>query len=410
MGIDCRRSLLPLTPAVSAATVSPLDTRPHAYLVVGAGFSGAVLARELVERLDCGVVVLDERPHIAGNCHTQRDAISGVMLHCYGPHIFHTNREEVWNYVNRFDRFQPFINRIKAVTDRGVFSLPINLHTINQFFGKQFTPEQARAFLESLGDKSIGEPQNFEEQALKFLGRELYEAFFHGYTVKQWGCDPKELPASILKRLPVRFNYDDNYYNHRYQGIPENGYSAVISKILEHPRIEVRLCTRFERGMERDYRHTFYTGPLDAYFGFCEGRLGYRTVTFERVDAEGDYQGAALLNYPGLDHPYTRVTEHKHFAPWETHARTVAFREFSKETGPADVPYYPKRLAADKILLARYRQLAQAQGKVSFLGRLATYRYLDMEVVIAEALELAATFATATLAGESPPVFPNQEP
>ena len=203
-------------------------------LVIGAGFSGAVAARQLAESLPCQVEVWDERDHIAGNCHTERDTETGVMVHRYGPHIFNTDNERVWDYVRRFGDFRPFTNRVKAVTSRGVFTLPINLLTINQFFGKAFSPSEAERFTSALGDKTITEPANFEEQALKMLGRDLYEAFFEGYTVKQWGCHPRELPASILKRLPVRFNYDDNYYNRRFQGIPAEGYTEIIRRILDH--------------------------------------------------------------------------------------------------------------------------------------------------------------------------------
>ena len=378
--------------------------------IVGAGFSGAVLARALVEKLDCRVRIWEERPHAAGNCHTQRDAATGVMIHQYGPHIFHTSQRDVWEYVNRFGTFRPWVNRVKAVTPRGVFSLPINLHTINQFFGKTFNPAEARAFIESLGDKSIGEPRNFEEQALKFIGRDLYEAFFYGYTRKQWGCEPRELSASILKRLPVRFNYDDNYYNSAWQGIPEEGYTAVVERILDHPAIEVQLNTRFDSKAQREGDHLFFTGPVDAYFDYCLGRLGYRTVTFERGEAEGDFQGNAVLNYADPDIPFTRIHEHKHFAPWEKPARTTYFKEHSKETQPGDVPYYPKRLEADRQLLRQYRHLAMQERGVSFLGRLATYRYMDMEKVIGEALAFGESFARAIQTGtQNLPVFPNSE-
>jgi UDP-galactopyranose mutase len=379
------------------------------YLVVGAGFSGAVLARELVERSGCRVTVVETRPHVAGNCHTERDAVSGVMIHKYGPHIFNTNRPHVWDYVNRFGVLRPYVNRVKASTSRGIFSLPINLHTINQFFGKKLDPVGARAFLESLGDKSIAKPRNFEEQALKFIGRELYEAFFYGYTRKQWGCEPSELPASILKRLPIRFNYDDNYYNSAQQGIPELGYTVMVEKILDHPGITVKLATPFHRVMEREYDHTFYTGPIDAYFEFDLGRLGYRTVTFERIDGQGDYQGNAVINYTELDPPFTRVHEHKHFAPWEKHDLTVAFKEFAKETGAEDVPYYPKRLAIDRQKLVEYRRSAEGLHGISFVGRLGTYRYLDMDAVIEEALNFSSAFVKSRQIGAAPPLFPNQE-
>jgi UDP-galactopyranose mutase len=379
------------------------------FLIVGAGFSGAVLARRLVEDLHASVEVIDERSHLAGNCHTDRDPSTGVMVHTYGPHIFHTDRADVWDYVRQFGDFGPFVNRVKAATSRGVFSMPINLHTINQFFGKNFSPLEARAFVLSLGDASISEPANFEEQALKFLGRELYETFFYGYSRKQWGCEPSVLPASILKRLPVRFNYDDNYYNSRFQGIPLNGYTEIVRRILDHPGIQVRLGCRYETAMSAAWDHTFYTGPIDAFFEYRLGRLGYRTVTFERIDAEGDYQGNAVINYPGLDVPFTRVHEHKHFTPWETHARTVAFREFSQETGVNDVPYYPKRLPLDKGRLLEYRAVALQQHAVSFLGRLATYRYMDMHQVIGEALDFSASWSHAWKARGKLPVFPNAE-
>jgi UDP-galactopyranose mutase len=387
------------------------------YLVVGAGFSGAVLARELATQTDAKILVIDERPHIAGNCYTERDEASGVTIHRYGPHIFNTDYENVWEYVQRFARFRPFVNRVKASTPRGVFSLPINLLTINQFFGKSFNPTEARAFVASLGDASIKEPANFEEQALKFVGRELYETFFYGYTKKQWGCEPTEISAAVLKRLPVRFNYDDNYYGSLYQGIPEEGYTQIIANILDHPQIEVQLGQQYARGGEGDFKHVFYTGPIDAYFNRSLGRLAYRTVTFERIDALGDYQGNAVINYPDIALPYTRVHEHKHFTPWEKHDRTVAFKEFSKATEPDDLPYYPVRRDDDKQLLEQYNALAREEGKVSFLGRLATYRYLDMDDVIHEALNFSAAFLRASAAqkdgnGEALPRFsfdPSQE-
>jgi len=377
---------------------------PH-YVIVGAGLAGAVLARELAEALDCRITIFEARDHIAGNCYTERDGSSQIMLHKYGPHIFNTSREDVWNYVNRFTRFRPFVNRVKARIDRGIFSLPINLHTINQFFGKTFTPAEARDFLASQADKSIGEPANFEEQALKFVGRDLYEAFFYGYTKKQWGCAPRDLPASILKRLPVRFNYNDSYYDSPFQGIPEEGYTELVRKLLDADKITVRLGQPFDRSVVPDCAHLFYTGPLDAYFEFKFGRLGYRTVNFERHDATGDFQGNAVINYPDVAIPYTRIHEHKHFAPWETHEKTVYFKEFSKETETDDVPYYPKRLATDVDLLDKYVRLAESEKAVSFLGRLATYRYLNMDQVIGESLDFAAKFAQCVKGNKAPPVF-----
>ncbi|MDX3904870.1 MAG: UDP-galactopyranose mutase [Pigmentiphaga sp.] len=358
------------------------------FLVVGAGFSGAVIARELAEE-GHRVTVIDQRDHVAGNCHSARDGETGVMVHVYGPHIFHTDHERVWAYINRYGEMMPYVNRVKAISKGRVYSLPINLHTINQFFGKTLSPSEARAFLESQADLSIESPQTFEEQALRFVGRALYEAFFEGYTRKQWGVAPSELPASILKRLPVRFNYDDNYFAHRFQGMPKDGYTRIVEAILDHPGIEVRLGTRYDAAMRQQADHVFWTGPLDAWFGFDVGRLGYRTLDFETVRCDGDLQGTAVINYCDADVPYTRISEHKYFAPWEQHEKSLAYREYSRLCGENDIPYYPIRLVKDKALLQQYVDRARAEQGVTFVGRLATYRYLDMDVTIKEALEVA---------------------
>lgn len=291
-----------------------------------------------------------------------------------------------------------------------VYSLPVNLDTINRLFHKSFSPDEAKVFLETLADKSIEDPQNFEEQALRFIGRELYDAFFYGYTKKQWGCEPTELPASILKRIPVRFNYDDNYHNNIYTGIPVDGYTALIEKFIANPKISVKLNKKFMPGDDVSaYDHVFYTGPIDAWFEFKYGRLGYRTVTFETMYGKGDKQGVTQMNYCDASVPYTRITEHKHFTYWETHDETICFKEFSKETEPDDIPYYPKRLQADKNLLMQYRQDAESLQKVSFLGRLATYRYMDMHHVIGEAISFAKQFTQAITKSEAPPIFPYNE-
>lgn len=357
-------------------------------LMVGAGLSGAVIGRQLASA-GHEITVIDERSHVAGNCYTERDSESGVMMHVYGPHIFHTDDEEVWNYVNQFERFMPYVNRVKTTSGGKVYLLPINLHTINQFFGKTLRPDEAREFITSLSDKSIGEPRTFEEQALKFVGRDLYEAFFKGYTIKQWGCDPNDLPASILKRLPVRFNYDDNYFFHRFQGMPENGYTAMVEKILKHDRITVQLKQRFSRSDALAFDHVFYSGPLDGYFDYELGRLGYRTLDFELFRYDGDYQGCAVMNYGDEVVPYTRITEHKHFSPWEKHEKSVCYREYSRACEAGDIPYYPIRLADEKVLLDKYVECAAREQGVTFVGRLGTYRYLDMDVTIREALNVA---------------------
>jgi len=356
--------------------------------IVGAGFSGAVIANTLAAHgytLD----VFESREHVGGNCFTKRDNDSGIMIHRYGPHIFHTSNENVWNYIQQFDEFVPFINRVKAHANGRVYSLPINLLTINQLFGKTFSPKEAENFIYKISDDNIVEPISFEQQALKFVGREIYETFFKGYTKKQWGLDPSELPASILKRLPVRFNYDDNYYASKYQGIPKNGYTCIIERMLDHKNITVYLSAKFNRDMVDEYDHVFYSGPIDGWFQHSEGRLGYRTLDFEVVRDYGDYQGNAVINYCDENVPWTRIAEHKHFTPWEQHDKTVCFKEYSRFCGEHDIPYYPIRLVGDKALLTKYIEMAKQEPKVTFVGRLGTYRYLDMHVTIAEALEAA---------------------
>lgn len=362
-------------------------------VMVGAGLSGAVIGRSLA---DAGhdVTVIDTRNHVAGNCHTARDSDTDVMVHTYGPHIFHTDDTQVWDYVTGFADFMPFQNRVKSTTMGQVFSLPINLHTINQFYGQTLRPDEARAFLASKAE-DILDPQTFEDQALAFVGRDLYEAFFKGYTSKQWGCDPRDLPASILKRLPVRFTYDDNYFFHKYQGMPRNGYTDLVAKILDHPRITVKLNTRFDPSEADQWDHVFWSGPLDGWFNYDLGRLGYRTLDFEKFSHDGDYQGCAVMNYGDENVPHTRITEHKHFAPWESHDGSILYRETARASGPDDIPYYPIRLVAEKSLLADYVSAADTAGNVTFVGRLGTYRYLDMDVTIREALDLSAAWQDA---------------
>ncbi|MBK4214372.1 UDP-galactopyranose mutase [Paracoccus caeni] len=373
-------------------------------LLVGAGLSGAVIGRKLAEAGHrCRII--DARSHIGGNCYTERDPETGVMVHVYGPHIFHTDDAEVWAYVNRFAEFMPFQNRVKTTARGAVYSLPMNLLTINQFFGKTLRPDEARAFIAEQADISITDPQSFEEQALRFVGRDLYEAFFKGYTEKQWGCSPTELPASILKRLPVRFNYDDNYFFHRFQGMPKDGYTPLIEAILDHPNITVELNTAFSPDMVDAQDQVFWSGALDGYFEYKLGRLGYRTLDFERFTHHGDYQGCAVMNYGDRDVPFTRITEHKHFAPWESHDGSVCYREYSRAAEPGDIPYYPIRLVEEKALLEEYISLAEATPGVTFVGRLGTYRYLDMDVTIREALDTADAFLAAAAGEKTMPAF-----
>ena len=376
------------------------------FAIVGAGFSGAVVARELA---DAGhsIEVFDARDHVAGNCHTARHE-TGVMVHTYGPHIFHTQHEHVWQYINRFGEMMPYRHKVKAISQGTMYSLPVNLRTINQFFGRDFDAKQAEEFIQSKADVTITNPVSFEDQGLRFVGRELYEAFFAGYTAKQWGVEPKELPASILARLPVRFNEDDSYFNHPYQAIPKDGYTPIVEAILNHASIKVRLGTRFDPNSHAvfgEFDHVVWTGPIDAYFNFEFGRLGYRTLDFVPEVDEGDYQGHPVVNYCDVDVPYTRITEHKHFAPWESHERTVVYREFSRLCGETDTPYYPIRLVKEKQQLLNYVQKARGAKGVTFIGRLGTYRYLDMDVTIHEALLASKSMLECIVSKKQLPCF-----
>jgi len=350
------------------------------------------------------VDVFDGRDHVAGNCHARRDGDTGVMVHVYGPHIFHTAWSHVWDYVTRFGRFEPYIHKVKATTQGRVYALPVNLLTINQFFGMTMSPAEAEAFIASRADTSIEEPVSFRDQGLRFIGKELYEAFFDGYTKKQWGVDPTELPASILKRLPVRFNYDDTYFNHPYIGIPHDGYTAIVEHILDHPGVTVELGRPLLRPQLDEYDHCFWTGPIDDYFDQVYGHLAYRTLDFEIERHDGDYQGCPVMNYCDADVPFTRITEFKHFAPWEQHDRTTIYREFSRSWEPGDIPYYPIRQVREKQQLVRYVELARSAERTTFLGRLGTYRYLDMDVTVKEALDAAKGFLEHL--GEGTPVPP----
>lgn len=356
--------------------------------VVGAGLSGATIARELAVR-GYKSEVFEARNHEAGNCHCTRDKETGIQYHVYGPHVFHTDSEKVWKYVQKFADFVPYTQRTKAVVHGRVFSFPINLHTINQFFDCTMTPTQARFYIDSKVLRLGHEPRNFEEQALSMIGPELYEGFIRGYTIKQWGRHPTDLPASILKRLPLRFTYDDNYFNHPYQGIPRYGYTQMVQAMLDHPNITVHLDARFVRGDDAKYVHTYYTGPLDAWFAHGYGRLAYRTLDFKvERHMNVDAQGVAVMNYCDRDVPYTRRVDFKHFTPWETQAHSFVYEEHSREAEPGDEPYYPVRLVKDKEVLAQYEEAARGERDVTFVGRLARYQYLDMHRAIGAALEL----------------------
>ena len=373
-------------------------------LIVGAGLSGAVLARSLAE-YKIASLVIDRREHIAGMCYSSVDEETGVEVHRFGPHIFHTNSERVWEFVNRFATWYPYVNKIMAVNARGVFSMPINLLTINNLFGKRFTPPEARAFIETLQEKSITTPRNAEEQLLRFVGREIYETFFRDYTVKQWGVSPRELPADIIKRLPVRMDYNDNYYTDKYQGFPMEGYTGLVQRMLDHPDIELKLNAAYDPAMAAEFEHVFYAGPLDEYFAYSEGELSYRTLDFRYERGTGVQQGSGCLNYTDMSVPFTRGHEHCYFSPWQPVEKSVVVYEYSREAGRNDDRFYPKRMAADTERLQRYVALAQqVQGHTTFIGRLGCYRYLDMQHVILQALECADAWARHKhgLAAEAP--------
>jgi UDP-galactopyranose mutase len=298
----------------------------------------------------------------------------------------------VWDYINKYGDMMPYNHRVKATSGGHVYSLPVNLHTINQFFNTTMSPTEAEAFISERADSSIGTPVSFEDQALKFVGKDLYEAFFKGYTQKQWGVSPTELPASILARLPVRFSYEDSYFNHPYQAIPRDGYTPIVEAILDHPLIEVTLGRTVSPEELEDAEHVFWSGPIDEYFSGRFGKLGYRTLDFVETEEIGDVQGCPVMNYCDVDVPYTRITEHKHFAPWETHEGSTIYTEYSRLAQDGDIAYYPIRQVKEKEQLLQYIEAANGATGVTFVGRLGTYRYLDMDVTIKEALEVASFY------------------
>jgi len=366
--------------------------------IIGAGFSGAVIARELATN-GYKIDIFESRTHVAGNCHTEIDSETNIMVHKYGPHIFHTSNKKIWDYINQFGQIMPFTNRVKAIYKGQVYSLPVNLLTINSLFKKSMSPKEAIEFISKKSIKFDYEPITFEEQALKLVGAEIYEAFLKGYTIKQWGIHPSKLPASILKRLPVRFNYDDNYYTSTYQGIPKHGYTDIINRILNHENINLALSSKFTRGDKAKYDHVFYSGPIDAWFNHSMGRLAYRTLDFAKEVHNGDYQGNAVVNYCDESTPWTRISEHKYFSPWEKNEKTIIYKEYSKNCEGNDIPYYPVRLVEDKAVLKKYLELAQTEIGVTFVGRLGTYRYLDMHITIEEALEVAHLYLKNEMIG-----------
>lgn len=357
------------------------------YLIVGAGLFGAVFAHEAYKKgRTC--LVIDKRNNIGGNIYTE--STEGINVHKYGAHIFHTSDKQIWDYVNRFAEFNNYINSPVAVYKDELYNLPFNMNTFSRMWNIR-TPEQAKEIIASqIADLGITEPHNLEEQALSLVGRDVYEKLIKGYTEKQWGRDCKELPAFIIKRLPLRFVYDNNYFNDRYQGIPIGGYTAIIEKMLEG--IEVRTGTDyfdFIRDNKNIARKTIFTGMIDEYYGYCYGPLQYRSVRFEteELDCE-NYQGNAVVNYTDREVPYTRIIEHKHFE-FGKQPKTVISREYSSEWKQGMEPYYPVNNEENNALYEKYRELADKESNVIFGGRLGQYKYYDMDKVIAAALECA---------------------
>ena len=355
------------------------------YLIVGAGLFGAVFAREMTD-MGRKCLVIDRRSHIGGNCYTEW--IEGINVHRYGAHIFHTSDREIWQYVNRYAEFNNFVNSPLAVFGDELYNLPFNMNTFSRMWGIR-TPAEAREIIaRQIAELDIKQPRNLEEQALSLVGRDVYETLIKGYTEKQWGRKCDELPAFIIKRLPVRFTYDNNYFNDRYQGIPEGGYTPMIECMLSGA--DVWLDADFSRVRGQvSAEKTVFCGCIDEYFDYCFGELEYRSVRFEDEVLDGDFQGNAVVNYTSADVPFTRIIEHKHFEHGKQE-KTVISREYPIEWHRGIEPYYPINDVRNRELYSRYSALAAERGDVIFGGRLGQYRYYDMDKVIRAALDAAA--------------------
>lgn len=362
-------------------------TNHYDYLIVGAGLFGAVFAHEATKR-GKRCLVVEKRSHIGGNVFTEE--IEGIQVHKYGAHIFHTSNEEVWQYVCQFARFNNFINSPVANYKGKLYNLPFNMNTFYQMWGVKTPAEAAAKIDEQRKAAGIVDPANLEEQAISLVGEDIYRILIKGYTEKQWGRDCRDLPASIIRRLPVRFTFDNNYFRDRFQGIPEDGYTAMVEKMLDG--VEVRLNTDFleqKAELEAVADKVIFTGPIDAYFDYVYGPLNYRSVRFEtEILPIQNYQGVAVVNYNEREIPFTRIIEHKHFV-FGTQEKTVISREYPSEWKLGVEPYYPVNDGPNTALYERYKALAENQKRVHFAGRLGQYKYFDMDKVIAEALEYA---------------------
>ncbi|HEX7740012.1 MAG TPA: UDP-galactopyranose mutase [Marmoricola sp.] len=363
-------------------------------VVVGSGFFGLTVAERCAADLGLRVLVLERRSHIGGNAYSEPDPETGIEIHKYGAHLFHTSNAKVWEYVNRFTEFTGYQHRVYSNHSGQVFPLPINLGTINQFFDAAYSPDEARALIkEQAGELGDKEPENFVEKGVSLIGRPLYEAFIAHYTAKQWQTDPEKLSADIISRLPVRYTYNNRYFNDTFEGLPVDGYTAWLERMADHPNIEVRLDTDFF-AVRDEYVGTYpivFTGPVDEYFDYAAGELSWRTLDFEReVLPTGDFQGTSVMNYPDPDVTFTRIHEFRHFHPERDYPddKTVIMREYSRFADKGDEPYYPVNTAEDREKLLKYRDLAKAEKMVLFGGRLGTYKYLDMHMAIGSALSM----------------------
>ena len=374
-------------------------------VVVGSGFFGLTIARQAADELGLRVLVIEKRAHIGGNAYSEFDPVTGIEIHKYGSHLFHTSNERVWEYVNRFTKFNNYQHKVWAKHQGQTYPMPINLDTINQFFGSNFSSEEAKNFIQGqLSEDEATKASNLEERAIALIGKPLYEAFIKGYTEKQWQTDPKLLPADVINRLPMRFTTEHRYFNDKYEGLPLNGYTAWLENMADHSNIQIRLDTDFfDIRAELDSAvPVVYTGPIDRYFDFEYGTLGWRTLDFQdEVIGIGDYQGTSVVNYSDLDVAFTRIHEYRHLHPERNYQTESTFisREFSRFASEIDEPYYPVNTEADRQQLSQYRELIRQENGVWFGGRLGTYQYLDMHMAIASALtlfdnEIAPSFNT----------------
>ncbi|GEB98587.1 UDP-galactopyranose mutase [Corynebacterium flavescens] len=371
-------------------------------IVVGSGFFGLTVAERAASQLGKKVLIVERRNHLGGNAYSEPEPTTGIEVHKYGAHLFHTSNQRVWEYCNKFTEFTDYQHRVFAMHDGTAYQFPMGLGLINQFFGRYYSPDEARELIkEQAGEFSADEAQNLEEKAISLIGRPLYEAFIRDYTAKQWQTDPKELPAGNITRLPVRYTFNNRYFNDTYEGLPREGYAQWLKNMADHPGIEVRLNTDWFEVRE-DLRAqsleapVVYTGPLDRYFDFAEGELGWRTLDFDlEVLDTGDFQGTPVMNYNDADVDYTRIHEFRHFHPERASQypsdKTVIMKEYSRFAAEGDEPYYPINTPEDRSKLAAYRGRAAAEAKdnhVLFGGRLGTYQYLDMHMAIASALTM----------------------